>query len=156
MKRIAVYERRRGIAHLTILIGVVCVAVLACWLSLGILPQMWKAHRASVRLLHQTDYTALRDAGRALLKQFGDKPGVYKISDHPQSPAVAQFPKVILDLAPESVMIAGHDYVVIMMFANGFQHVRAFIYSEEYEETHPGAILGDRMLVEGLWYSEDG
>jgi hypothetical protein len=139
-------------------VAVACVLgaiALTCGPCASMIAQVWKAQQAKERLLCQTDYQALRDAGRELLRQLGGKDAVYRVSDQPQSPEVQQFPKVILDLAPQAILVDTDGHMVISMFANGFLHCSAHVYAEDFEKAHPGGMLGNRMLVEGLWYCDD-
>jgi len=118
-----------------------------------------KSQLARKRLLCQTDYHALLASSRELLKRTAEgklKPGVYKIARRPPSPDISQFPKLIVDLAPELVTIDETGYLTIEMRACGFDHCGATAYPKDFKPPHEGFKYGgQRMLIEGLWYYDD-
>jgi hypothetical protein len=133
----------------------ICTMTLICRPLVSTFAQAERAHRARERLLCETDYQTLLDAGRELLRQLGKEEAVYVVGDQPQSPVVRQFPKPILDLAPKAIRICDDGHMVIEMFGNGFYHCGAYVYSEDFESLHRGSRLGHRMLINGLWYYDD-
>jgi hypothetical protein len=149
MKSIETYIKARTIIRAVVLICVLCVATLAFRSS--IFTQVEKGSQARRRLLCQTDYEMLRNAGRDLLSQLGGKEGIY-MRDGQAEPPTIQFPKVILDLVPKSVRISDDGSLGIWVFADGMYKCGVYVYPEGYEKVHPGQRLGDRELVDGLWY----
>jgi len=135
--------------YIMLVCAVAAVAVLSR--SCGaIFSQVDESRRARERLLSETDHELLLEAGRESLRQHKGDPVVHKVGHRPKSTVVQQFPKVILDLAPEAIFIEG-DRIVIDMFSNGLDHFGVFVYPEDFE----GPKKGDRMLIEGLWYYDD-
>ncbi len=78
----------------------------------------------------------------------------------PASPEASTFPQVILDLKPSTVSIEGNG-VVFVAVVGGLDHCGVIFYPEgiEDEEPPPGVTCGsygDRKLLDGLWYYDDG
>jgi len=95
---------------------------------------------------------------RELSKQCarGDlKPGTYYMGyDH--RPEVSRFPKPILDLKPNYVYIDENDSGRVMLeMGGGFAHFGVLAYTEDYHKPS-WSEYGDRELVPGLWYYDDG
>jgi hypothetical protein len=110
------------------------------------------------RLLCKTDHQVLLEACRELSRRVdaGDlKSGRYDI--HNRYEDASRFPKVILDLQPIYVYIDENDSgrVIIPIF-RGFDHFGVTAYTEEYMESGPKHKYGDRELIPGLWYYDDG
>ena len=111
------------------------------------------------RLLCETDHQVLLEACRELSRRadVGDlKRGTYYIRNHPQKYA-SLFPKEILDLQPRYVHIDENNNgkVGISIFG-GFDHFGVTAYTEDYLESGPKHEYGDRELIPGLWYYDDG
>jgi len=118
------------------------------------------------RLLCETDHQVLLEACRDLSRRVdaGDlKSGRYNIRNHLYE-QVPRFPKVILDLQPIYVYIDENDSgrVIIPIF-RGFDHFGVTAYTEDYMESGPkykyvdkDLFYGDRELIPGLWYYDDG
>jgi hypothetical protein len=145
--------RRRVMIRVAMFTCVLLAVTLAGRSCIAIFGEVEKGYQARDRLLCQTDYQVLLDACRDLLER--QEPGVYLVGDRPQSPVVLQFPRPILELAPESIRISHDGHMVIEMFGNGMYHCGAFTYPQRYEKANRGSTLGNRMLVEGLWYYDD-
>ena len=114
------------------------------------------AQQRQARLLCDTDFQALLEACRELSRQVatGDlKPGKYRIcrDRHPQA---SRFPKPILDLAPTYVFIHESGQVILEMLG-GLHHLGVYAYPEDYK-LPSYAEYGDRELIPGLWYYEEG
>jgi hypothetical protein len=111
------------------------------------------------RLLCETDHQVLLDSCRELSRRVdaGDlKSGRYDIRDHLYE-QVSRFPQVILDLQPRYVHIDENNSgrVIIPIFG-GFDHFGVTAYTEDYMESGPKQKYGDRELIPGLWYYDDG
>ena len=111
-----------------------------------------------IRLLCKTDHQALLEACRELSKQVAKgelKAGKYNVYRNPD-PEVSQFPKPILTLEPSYVYIDENDCgrVMVEMFG-GFCHFGVKAYTEEYNKPS-WAEYGDKELIKGLWYYDDG
>jgi len=115
-------------------------------------------HR-QVRLLYKTDHQALLEACRELSKRVatGDmKGGSYYLRGSQRLPVVSSFPKPILDLKPNYVYIDENNSgrVMVEMYG-GFAHFGVLAYTEDYRKPS-WAEYGDKELIPGLWYYDDG
>jgi len=155
-------DRRKIIKR--ILVGVVAAFVIAfAAFSPKLNPfgfvcrSIWYAKRMQIRLLCKTSHHALLEACRELSRRVsrGDlKPGRYRILIDPD-PEVSQFPQPILDLRPSYVRIEESGRVMLEMLG-GLGHFGVNAYPEDYEKPIPSYKYGDKKLVDGLWYYDDG
>ena len=109
------------------------------------------------RLLYETDHQALLDACREISKQVarGDlKKNQYWIRQD-RDPETSYFPEVILDLEPKYVYIDQEGRVMVEMLARVL-HFGVYAYPEDYEYEGPISNYGDKELIPGLWYYDDG
>lgn len=109
------------------------------------------------RLLCETNHAKLLAACRELLRRVeaGDLSArQYGFGSNPD-PAKAQFPKVIVALEPSCVYVEAGRIMIEMM--GGMDHYGVSVYREDYSGEHfAGFRYGDRELVPGLWYYDDG
>jgi len=109
--------------------------------------------RKRVHLLYKTDHQVLLDACRELSRRAaaGDlKYGKYDVrsDSHP--------PQLILDLGPNHVFIR-YDGRVMLEMMGGLDHFGVYAYPEDYKKPPViGFKLGDKKLIDGLWYYDDG
>ncbi len=68
---------------------------------------------------------------------------------------IAQFPEPIPSLRPNHVTIDEGRLKIEMMYM-GWSSLGVFAYREGYPEYPPPAKNGDRKLLDGLWYYDDG
>jgi len=98
------------------------------------------------------------DACRELSRRFARgelKSGQYNVR-HDSHPDVAGFPKPIIDLAPNLVIIDEYGGVSLDMMG-GFDHFGVSFYPVDYKKPpFVGFKLGDKELIDGLWYYDDG
>lgn len=117
------------------------------------------AKRMQVHMLCETDHQALLEACRELSRRAARgelKPGKYRISIDP-NPEASRFPKPILDLAPSYLYIDENDTGRVMLeMLGGLGHFGVEAYVEDYKKPHVGFEYGDRELIPGLWYYDDG
>ena len=106
---------------------------------------------AKIRLLC-TDHEALLATCRELSRQVTN--GRLKSGDY-VPPEVLQFPEPIPSLRPKHVVV-GRDGLVDIEMGTGHSSLGVFAYPEDYPKYPPPFKYGDRRLIEGLWYYEDG
>jgi len=111
------------------------------------------------RLLCETDHQVLLEACRELSRRVeaGDlKSGRYNIRNHLYEQA-SRFPQVILNLQPRYVYIdENNNGKVWIPIFGGFDHFGVTAYTDDYLESGPKHKYGDRELIPGLWYYDDG
>jgi len=148
-----------------VVIGVIifCLILAAPFSYVNICPFVWaqQATRVRVRLLCKTDHITLLKACRELLGQ-ADKGAIerkkYQVLDgsSKDKEIVCQFPKPILNLAPNSVYI--DDGRVILEMFPYWRHLRPFgfiAYPENFEKPSPDYKYGDREIIDGLSYYDE-
>lgn len=112
--------------------------------------------RKRVRLLCETDHKALLEACRELSKQKAAgklKRQLYRILSGPD-PEVVLFPKAIRKLRPNTIFI-GYDGWVKLEMMGGLESFGVKAYPEDYEKPPSAATLGDKKLIDGLWYYDE-
>ena len=118
-----------------------------------------KSQLARKRLLCETNYDALLACSRDLLKMVAEgrlKPDLYRAACDRPSPQVSQFPKLILDLAPELVHIDAQGFLTIEMRSHGMDHCGVIAYPEDFKIPYPGFEYGGQgKLIDGLWYYDN-
>lgn len=111
----------------------------------------------TVSMLYETDHKALLDACRKVLKESElgkwKKEFRYNIRSEPH-PDVHKLPKEILDTNPMFMTIK--DNILMIELMSGPNHVGFWAYSEDFEIPFSGYEYEDKMLIEGLWFTDDG
>lgn len=110
-----------------------------------------------MHLLCQTDHQALLLACRDISNMYKDgelKKSHYQIRYDPD-PQVDKFPKIILDVDPTYLEIT-NDGVVILELFGGLDHFGVYAYPEYFDGPFDDYEYGDRKLIDGLWYYDDG
>jgi len=103
-----------------------------------------------IRLLCETDHQALLEAGRELSRRVvseGSGVNTYIGAD------VSQLPEPIPSLRPHHVTIDRDGLVKIEMYT-GWSPLGVYVFPEGHEK--PSVGYGQRRLLEGLWYYDDG
>jgi hypothetical protein len=110
-----------------------------------------------VMLLYHSDYEALLEAGREVLRWDPRDPMKYRtigpihIDGFPV-PRGVRIPKVIRKLRPHATLINFNGFVVIQM-EGGFGDFGLRIYPEGFEAPDRRYFrYGSRLLIPGLWY----
>lgn len=107
-------------------------------------------------LLYKIDHDALLQACRKLLDdttkgKWMRQTYEIKLQPHPDS---SKLPTEILSLEPTYIVIQEHNIFIEMH--GGMDHFGFIAYSENFIESHKGNSLGDRQIIKGLWYHDDG
>lgn len=103
-------------------------------------------------LLCQTNHEVLLEACRTVLREL--PPGRYDIRID-RHPATREFPKIILGLKPTYVVIASEGSLRIEIFG-GMSHAGVLAYPKDFVPPYEGFGFGDKELIDGLWYYDDG
>jgi hypothetical protein len=121
------------------------------------------AQNRRVLLLCNTDHHALLKAGREILSQvpkdrLNPQPdGIRHVGDI-GIPKGVEIPQAILDLKPRGCLVSLDGYLTLEMHG-GLDHFGVQIYPEDFmEPEEPGDYFkyGDRELLPGLWYYDEG
>lgn len=117
-----------------------------------------KEQQRKVSLLSETDHQALLEACRKLSREIDQgnlvAPVHYKVRRKPD-PEVKRFPQAILDLEPMFVEISTDGRIEVGMMG-GIHNYGVMAYPENYEKPHDNFEFGDKKIIDGLWYYEDG
>jgi len=106
-------------------------------------------------LLCKTDHAALLDGCRKLIKENREgkwQEGRYVVRFRPH-PDSAKLPETILKLSPTWVWIS-NERVRIEMFG-GLDHFGVHYFCEGFSEAEQKK-WGNKKLLDGLWYYDDG
>ena len=143
------------------IIGIIAAVILACLLYVAmpfirtlvfiggdIASVRRDTEQGRVRLLCETDHQALLGACQEVLRQVADgklETGLY------MGEQIAQFPEPIPSLRPGHVTIDEWGLKIEMMYV-GWSSLGVYAYCEGDRAYHSG----DRKLLDGLWYYDDG
>jgi len=121
-------------------------------------PPIGSERKRRVKLLYETNHDELRAACEELSRRVmagSLRPDMYSLRVD-RAPEVAQFPQVILDLKPVAVTLSQDGTVTVVMIG-GFDHWGVVFYPDDYKiQTPDGLPLGNKELIDGLWYYDDG
>jgi len=121
------------------------------------------AHHRRVLLLCKTDHQALLREGREILRQVPKDrlnpqlDGIRHVGDI-DVPSGVDIPQAIRDLKPHGCLVSLDGYLILEMHG-GMDHFGVQIYPEDFKEPEePGGNFkyGDRELLPGLWYYDEG
>jgi hypothetical protein len=118
------------------------------------------AQRRRVLLLCNTDHRTLLMAGREILSQvpkdrLNPRPDGYRHLGDFGVPEGVQIPLAIRDLKPRSCLISYDGYLTLEMHG-GMDHFGVEIYPEDYTAPSGDFKYGNRELLPGLWYYDEG
>jgi hypothetical protein len=68
---------------------------------------------------------------------------------------IPELPRVILDLEPTYIEIDHHGSVMVELHG-GMLHFGVIGYPEDFNPPYLGFDYGDKELIPGLWYYDDG
>ncbi|MHC4207070.1 MAG: hypothetical protein ACYSTT_20645 [Planctomycetota bacterium] len=117
------------------------------------------AQRRRVLLLCNTDHQALLKAGREILShvpkdRLNPQPDGRHLGDI-GVPSGVDIPQAIWDLNPRGCLASLDGYLTLEMHG-GMDHFGVKIYPEDYKKPRDYFKYGDRELLPGLWYYDDG
>jgi hypothetical protein len=111
-----------------------------------------------VRLLCKTDHQELLEACREIMRDDElMKPGMkYPVRGAKRRPEISRLPKPILDLEPSAVFTPNPIEYIRLEMAGGANHFRVRAYPENFQKPFANFEYGDKELIPGLWYYDDG
>jgi len=118
------------------------------------------AQSRRVLLLCETDHQALLKAGREILSKvpkdrLNPQPdGIRHLGDI-GVPSGVDIPQAIRDLKPRGCLVSLDGYLTLEMHG-GMDHFGVRIYPENYKKPDRYFKYGDRELLPGLWYYDEG
>jgi len=128
------------------------------WARLTYFFMHYRTNQNQERLLCETNYEELLEACRVLMKddEFM-KPGMrYPVRGAKRHPRTSKFPQIILDLNPSVVCIGNAPEYIRLEMAGGITHFGVRAYPENFTKPFPNFEYGDKELIPGLWYYDDG
>jgi hypothetical protein len=154
-------ETHKGSALKNVLIVIAtCAFGLVLFWAVAFGPRFSKlgkeAQQRQTHLLCETDYQALLKACREVSRMVAEgklNKYEYHIRGNPDI-ETSRFPKPILDLEPSYIQIGKNGSVMIELMG-GLDHFGVKAYPENYGKP-PSGRYGDRKLIEGLWYYDNG
>ena len=131
-----------------------------CQMSVMFLIMGQRNHQMRVRLLCRTDHQALLQACREVLRRGSLNIGKsYWVGGAQPPPEVSSLPKPILDLAPCAIRIEkilGGEPVVHLVMGTSADYFGVYAYPEDYKAPSKHFKYGDKQLIPGLWYDDEG
>jgi len=141
-------------------LGFVVLTNPCCQMSVMFLIMGQRNYQMRVRLLCRTDHQALLQACREVLRRGDLQIGrFYLPGDARRRIDVPSFPQAILDLAPCSIRIEeryGGEPVLHLAMGTTIDHFGCYAYPEDYKPPCERFHYGDKELVPGLWYYDEG
>ena len=119
-----------------------------------------QSQQRRVLLLCKIDHHALLKAGREILSQIPKE----RLNPRPDGPRIlgdfgvpeeVHIPKAIQDLKLRRCLISYDGYLTLEM-EGGMDHFGIWIYPVDYKPPSRNFKYGDRELLPGLWYYDDG
>jgi hypothetical protein len=147
-----------------IITGIIVVVVVAGYIY--ILPFLmvdvtgpYQAQRIVTRVLSKTDHQALLKAGREVLSQMprmeNKTPDGSMVHGSVEIPKEIPLPQALRALSAHHIVVNSYGYMHISMHA-AMDHFGFYIYPEDFNAPDPGFKYGDRQIIDGLWYYDDG
>ena len=159
---------KQGKITVGIVIPIIILGLVICFLFFSrsnfVIEIFWdhlihQAQRRRVLLLCNTDHQALLKAGREILNQIpkdrlNPQPDGTKLMGSFNVPEGIQIPQEIKDL--RSGCVIDYDGYLRMEMHGGMDHFGVKIYPEDFKEPDVYFTYGDRELLPGLWYYDEG
>jgi len=117
-----------------------------------------QAQQRRVLLLCKTDHQALLKAGREILSQLPEdylNTASKRVAGNRFVPEGVGIPQAIQDIRPHTVLIDYDGYLTIEMHG-GMDHFGVNIYPDDFRKPRLSFRYGDRELLPGLWYYDEG
>ncbi len=161
--------KARKIIVIGITVAVVVLVLIGIYFFLSIISLVFflkgpeDAQRRRVLLLCKTDHQALLNAGREILSQVPQdrlnpwSDGIRHVGEI-GVPKSVEIPQAIRELKPRGCLVSLDGYLTLEMHG-GMDHFGVRIYPEDYrepKEPHGYFKYGDRKLLPGLWYYDEG
>jgi hypothetical protein len=146
-------NKRTKYIGMGLLAFVLLLVLVGGWICYKLEPEIrmvYGIRQARRRLLCQTDHQLLLEACRRLPER--SEGGLYA-RDFPTAQEWARLPEVIRALRPRHVAW-GRDGVVKIEMSIGLSPLGVYAYPEDFEPPSDYK-LGDRKLLDGLWYYDD-
>ena len=122
-----------------------------------IIKESFNNRQRLVRLLSKTDHQALLEACREISKEVSAgnlDPNRYIVRYKPD-PEVSRFPKLVLGIEPLYIDISS-DGRIGLEISGALHHCGVRAYPKNYEKPSDNFTYGDKEIIDGLWYYEDG
>jgi len=110
------------------------------------------------KILHETDYQKLLEAGREILS----KAEIDKVIDNEYTryklPGDIKIPKIVrrLKLIGSPFLSLADGYLALFIdISNRSSYVQVIIYPEDFNEPYEYFYFGDKELLPGLWYNDE-
>jgi hypothetical protein len=123
------------------------------------------ANKLREKLLCEIDHHALLKAGREILGKVSplenktkDRQSISGYLPFPKEVKEKGLPQVIQKLEPHSININHVNYEIYLTIQmhRGMDHFGVRIYPKAFNVPFPSFQYGDRKLIDGLWYYDDG
>jgi hypothetical protein len=119
----------------------------------------YQAQHRRVVILCDTDHQALLKAGREILSKIpkdrlNPQPNGTTLMGSFNVPEGVQIPQAIKDL--RSGCVVNYDGYLRMEMHGGMDHFGVLIYPVDFKKPYNSFEYGDKELLPGLWYYDDG
>ena len=125
------------------------------WLRAAFFLAAYQDRRTQVRLLCETNLPELLEACRQMMRDSElYEPGMkYLVRGATHVP---RLPRPILNLEPSAVFTPNPIECIRLEMAGGTYHFGVIAYPENFQKPYSSFEYGDRELIPGLWYYDDG
>lgn len=157
-----IYVKRVKIIILAVIVILVtCLFfywLLILWpIKMATTPDLAQIAKRQQILLYETDWAELLAGCRKVMREASEGKWEYKqyvVGTRRPDPDSGRFPPVLLRLNPTYIWIEENTIVVEML--GGMGHFGVQAYKENFQSPLADIPLGDKELIPGLWYYDDG